>query len=101
MLEVVRQVAAHAPRWRVFVGHLGMLSFEARQFAQQCVELLVRNSRTVQDVVVVVMVVELFAEFQDAFLWSCVCHDATCDLKNLEAKVMKKRRKLSSRREKH
>ena len=60
-LELVAEVAAHALRRRIGVEELRVQRLQILQFAHQRIELLVGDDRSVEDVVIVVVLVELLS----------------------------------------
>ena len=68
--ELLREVAANALSGRIGVVELGVALLQVLQLAQQGVELLVGDGRSIQHVIVVVVAVQLGAQLHYAFLLS-------------------------------
>ena len=59
LTELRLQVATHALRRRIGIGHLGMAGFQVLQFVHQLVEVIVADTRLVQHVIPVVVLMQL------------------------------------------
>ena len=64
LTELRLQVAAHALRRRVGVGHLRMAGFQVLQLVHQLVEVVVADTRLVQHVIPVVMLMQLVPQLR-------------------------------------
>ena len=74
LLELTAQVASHALRGRVRVGHFGVQGFQILQFVHQQVELLVADDGLVQHVVAIVVLVQFAAQLRYALLFLRCAH---------------------------
>ena len=64
LLEVAREVGTHALRGRIGVEEQRILRLQKDEFVHQMVELLVGNCGRILDVIIIVVVVQQFAQLK-------------------------------------